>query len=210
MPGMYASWHHKCWQLSAYSDICRFIKSPHMHLLQHRQLLASPSLDSAVMTLPIRMLFPQVKALLHAADISNHIRPFPIALGHAERVQQEFRRQVAREHALGLPISPHMDAPEQTWYKMEVQFIDYVAGPLWERLGQVGGNGTTQHRCDTGSMAWPLAVVWTVSDCICSPNPTLSISNLLWIVGLPSECSQMQTQMQNCASALQVACGCKS
>lgn len=79
----------------------------------------------------------QVKALLHAADISNHVRPFPIALAHAERVQTEFRRQVMRERALGLPISPHMDAPEQTWCEMEVQFIDYVAGPLWERLGQV-------------------------------------------------------------------------
>jgi hypothetical protein len=82
----------------------------------------------------------QVKALLHAADISNHVRPFQIALAHAERVQQEFRRQVACERALGLPVSPHMDAPEQTWCKMEVQFIDYVAGPLWERLGQVSSN----------------------------------------------------------------------
>lgn len=82
---------------------------------------------------------PQVKALLHAADISNHVRPFPVALSHAERIQQEFRRQVARERALGLPVSPHMDAPEQTWYKMEVQFIDYVAGPLWERLAQASG-----------------------------------------------------------------------
>ena len=84
-------------------------------------------------------IVPQVKALLHAADISNHVRPFPVALSHAERIQQEFRRQVARERALGLPVSPHMDAPEQTWYKMEVQFIDYVAGPLWERLAQASG-----------------------------------------------------------------------
>lgn len=80
----------------------------------------------------------QVKVLLHASDISNHVRPFSIALANAERVQTEFKRQVARERSLGLPVSPHMDAPEQsTWYKMEVQFIDYVAGPLWERLAQV-------------------------------------------------------------------------
>lgn len=133
---------------------------------------------------PASMRPPQVKVLLHAADISNHVRPFDLALAHAERIQQEFQRQVARERALGLPVSPHMDAPEQSvWYKMEVsecvceggwltgrvcaassrappvlcaqtwhnalfvlspllstlqvQFIDYVAGPLWERLGQV-------------------------------------------------------------------------
>jgi hypothetical protein len=96
-------------------------------------------------------LFLQVKALLHAADISNHVRPWHIALSHAERVQQEFRRQVARERSLGLPISPYMDAPDQTWYKMEVQFIDYVAGPLWERLGQVrvGGERVTHGKGDT-------------------------------------------------------------
>jgi hypothetical protein len=33
-----------------------------------------------------------------------------------------------------------MEAPEQTWAKMEVHFIDYVAGPLWERLAQVRVN----------------------------------------------------------------------
>jgi hypothetical protein len=48
------------------------------------------------------------------------------------------RRQVNQEQQLGLPVAPHMGAGDAaTWAKMEVQFIDYVAGPLWERLGQV-------------------------------------------------------------------------
>jgi hypothetical protein len=107
---------------------------------RHVKVAGKQGCDQTPTTGRIWALVLQVKALLHAADISNHVRPFQIALAHAERVQQEFRRQVARERALGLPVSPHMDAPEQTWCKMEVQFIDYVAGPLWERLGQVRGN----------------------------------------------------------------------
>lgn len=101
----------------------------------------------------------QVKALLHAADISNHVRPFPVALSHAERVQQEFRRQVARERSLGLPVSLHMEAPEQTWAKMEVQFIDYVAGPLWERLAQV--------RVHEGMGGDDLCTCWPFLPCTC-------------------------------------------
>eukprot|EP00878_Enallax_costatus_P011773 GHUV01012289.1.p1 GENE.GHUV01012289.1~~GHUV01012289.1.p1 ORF type:complete len:856 (+),score=231.71 GHUV01012289.1:611-3178(+) len=79
-----------------------------------------------------------MKAILHTADLGNFIRPFPAALAAAERVHTEFQRQVARELELGLPVSAHMAAQEPAvWAKMEVQFIDYVAGPLWDRLGQV-------------------------------------------------------------------------
>jgi hypothetical protein len=56
-------------------------------------------------------------------------------LAHAE-----FSRQVAQERALGLPPSPHMDAPRAAWADMEVAFADYIAGPLWERLAQVGAH----------------------------------------------------------------------
>lgn len=82
----------------------------------------------------------QVKAVLHAADISNPIRPFPAALSSAQRVHSEFQRQVAHERQLELPVAPHMDATDPAvWAEMELQFIDYVVGPLWGRLGQVHG-----------------------------------------------------------------------
>lgn len=81
----------------------------------------------------------QLRVVLHAADISNPIRPFPVALAYAQRVQTEFKRQAEQERTMSLPVAPHMDAPDAaTWAKMEVQFIDYIASPLWERLGQVG------------------------------------------------------------------------
>lgn len=80
----------------------------------------------------------QVKALLHAADISNPIRPFSTAKALSERVHQEFAQQAEECRGLGLPVAPHMDvADSRTRAKMEVQFIDYVVGPLWERLAQV-------------------------------------------------------------------------
>lgn len=84
------------------------------------------------------LLIQQMKAILHAADISTPIRPFTSALASAERLHKEFQQQAQRERELNLPVAPHMDADEvAVWAKMEVQFIDYVAGPLWERMGQV-------------------------------------------------------------------------
>ncbi len=81
----------------------------------------------------------QVKLLLHAADISNPVRPFRSAAQMAERVQSEFAAQVSEERLLGLPVAPHMDVADAfTRSKMEVHFIDYIVGPLWERLAQVG------------------------------------------------------------------------
>lgn len=110
-------------------------------------------------------MFVQMKAVLHAADISNPARPFDAALAAAERVHLEFQRQVRRERELGLPVAPHMVAEEPAvWAKMEVQFIDYVAGPLWERLGQVSHvittcTSTSAHGVDhsTPHVAWPSA-----------------------------------------------------
>jgi hypothetical protein len=81
----------------------------------------------------------QVKAILHAADISNPLRPWPGALAGAERVHAEFAQQAAQERLQQLPVAPHMEASEPAvWARMEVEFIDYVVGPLWSRLSQVG------------------------------------------------------------------------
>jgi hypothetical protein len=81
----------------------------------------------------------QMKAILHAADISNPLRPWPGALASAERVHAEFQHQAAQERQQDLPVAPHMEASDPAvWARMEVEFIDYVVGPLWSRLSQVG------------------------------------------------------------------------
>lgn len=117
--------------------------SDHHHYAHHRDdpiyaRVATPTHYTSFAThITQCVVTAQMRAILHAADIGNHIRPFPVALAAAGRVHSEFRRQVARERDQGLPVSPHMDCPEQAWHKMEVSFIDYIAGPLWERLAQV-------------------------------------------------------------------------
>jgi hypothetical protein len=45
-------------------------------------------------------------AVVHAADISNTCRDFPLARGWADRLMREFAAQGDRERALGLPVSP--------------------------------------------------------------------------------------------------------
>ncbi|GBG00359.1 cAMP phosphodiesterase [Raphidocelis subcapitata] len=77
------------------------------------------------------------KAILHAADIANPVRPFRTALVMAHRVHEEFALQAAAERRAGLPVTPHMEASSLAdRARMEIQFLDYVAGPLWERLAQ--------------------------------------------------------------------------
>ncbi|KAF6255058.1 hypothetical protein COO60DRAFT_253735 [Scenedesmus sp. NREL 46B-D3] len=78
-----------------------------------------------------------IKAILHAADISNPLRPWAGALAGAERVHAEFQQQAAQERQQELPVAPHMEASDPAvWARMEVEFIDYVVGPLWSRLSQ--------------------------------------------------------------------------
>eukprot|EP00877_Chromochloris_zofingiensis_P010856 jgi/Chrzof1/6023/Cz17g02070.t1 len=48
-----------------------------------------------------------VKVLLHAADVSNPIHPFPIALALFERVHEEFAQQAEECRSPGLPVPPH-------------------------------------------------------------------------------------------------------
>ena len=104
----------------------------HCALARELQARASPPRFDAASEADRALL---VKALLHAADISNGVRPFRAALAMVGRVHAEFARQAAAERREGLPVSPHMEAAGlEERASMEVQFLDYVAGPLWARL----------------------------------------------------------------------------
>ncbi|DBB04290.1 TPA: hypothetical protein ACH3X1_012787 [Trebouxia sp. C0004] len=74
-----------------------------------------------------------VKAVLHAADISNPVRPFHVNCVMSTSVHREFRAQVAEERLLGLIPALHMDAKdERVQCQLEINFIDCVVTPLWE------------------------------------------------------------------------------
>ena len=44
------------------------------------------------------------KLLVHAADLSNPVRPFALTQAWARRISDEFNQQVAKEQAQGMPV----------------------------------------------------------------------------------------------------------
>jgi hypothetical protein len=76
--------------------------------------------------------------LMHASDLSNAVRPFPLARKWAYDIIEEFCAQGDLEASLTLPISPLCDrADVQTdaqKAKMQIGFLDYVVKPMYERM----------------------------------------------------------------------------
>ncbi|KAI8384745.1 uncharacterized protein BYT42DRAFT_612424 [Radiomyces spectabilis] len=77
------------------------------------------------------------RVLLHAADISNTVRPWPICKQWSDRIVAEFFRQGDAERAAGLPVSPGMDRFCAVRETMSVNFGDVVVKPYFEALTQL-------------------------------------------------------------------------
>lgn len=77
-----------------------------------------------------------MKVVLQAADVSNHVKPTPLAEKFSEMVAKEFTDQVVEEQSRGLPSLPYMQGLEDmaTRMKGEMAFVDYVVTPLWRAL----------------------------------------------------------------------------
>ncbi|KAF9433202.1 High affinity cAMP-specific and IBMX-insensitive 3',5'-cyclic phosphodiesterase 9A [Entomortierella beljakovae] len=69
--------------------------------------------------------------LLHAADISNAIKPWTACKRWSDLVVQEFFRQGDIEKAQGLPISPNMDRDQQNQSQISLGFGDFVVKPYF-------------------------------------------------------------------------------
>jgi hypothetical protein len=72
--------------------------------------------------------------LLKCADISNVIKPFPIAKRWAEIICQEFFMQGDMEKAKGLDISPLMDRNRVVIPQMQLGFINSICVPIYNLL----------------------------------------------------------------------------
>ncbi|KAI8575260.1 hypothetical protein K450DRAFT_262693 [Umbelopsis ramanniana AG] len=74
--------------------------------------------------------------LLHAADISNTVRPWPLCQQWSDLVIQEFFRQGDAEKLHGLAVSPGMDRDEATQQNVSLKFSDFVVKPYFEAFAE--------------------------------------------------------------------------
>ena len=75
-----------------------------------------------------------LKVLLHAADISNTVRVWPISKQWSDLIVEEFFRQGDAEKGLGLIVSPGMDRDLATQASISLKFGDFVVKPYFEAL----------------------------------------------------------------------------
>ena len=77
------------------------------------------------------------RLMLHAADISNTVRPFAISAHYTDKLASEFGVQVARERELGLPVAPFMVIPDdQAKARGEIYFLTNIARPYFVALAK--------------------------------------------------------------------------
>ena len=74
--------------------------------------------------------------ILKCSDVSNAARPFDVSEKWSSVLLEEFFRQGDSERERGLPISPLMDRRSIDIPKSQVNFIDYIAFPLFKSLQQ--------------------------------------------------------------------------
>jgi hypothetical protein len=84
--------------------------------------------------------------LVHAADLSNLCRPYELASSWARNKLEELWRQGDTERTLGIALSPMCDRRtatemEQVVAAMQVDYCDYVVGPMFDQLQAVLGGG---------------------------------------------------------------------
>ncbi|KAI1316574.1 hypothetical protein EDD11_009839 [Mortierella claussenii] len=74
--------------------------------------------------------------LLHAADISNPVKPWALCKKWSDLVVQEFFRQGDIEKAQNLPISPNMDREQYNQPQIGLGFGDFVVQPYFESFAE--------------------------------------------------------------------------
>mmetsp|Transcript_35461 Transcript_35461/g.95115 ORF Transcript_35461/g.95115 Transcript_35461/m.95115 type:complete len:889 (+) Transcript_35461:379-3045(+) len=93
------------------------------------------------------------ETFLHAADLSNPIKPLAIYQKWVSRVTEEFFAQGEQERSVGFPVSAMMDRASTNIPNMQVGFIAFIIAPLYTCLFQffpegmvvVAGNLVNNH-----------------------------------------------------------------
>ena len=76
--------------------------------------------------------------LMHASDLSNPVRPFPLAKKWGYDIMEEFCSQGDMEKKLGMPVSPLCERNDLTTDAQKAQsqigFGDFVVGPMYKDM----------------------------------------------------------------------------
>jgi hypothetical protein len=75
-----------------------------------------------------------LETILHAADLSNPLKPKAVYKKWVDRVTDEFFSQGDKELELGLPASPMCDRESTNIPKMQMGFIDFVITPFYTTI----------------------------------------------------------------------------
>ena len=75
--------------------------------------------------------------ILHAADISNPVRPITIASKWADMVTQEFFAQGDLEKSKGYPVSPMCDRQGTLLPETQVKFIEFIVAPYYNLIERI-------------------------------------------------------------------------
>jgi len=77
------------------------------------------------------------KAIVHAADLSNPMKPQHVYLNWMERVNAEFWQQGDEEKRRGMEVSVMCDRDKPNVFKSQVGFIEFVVRPFMQELAPV-------------------------------------------------------------------------
>jgi cAMP-specific phosphodiesterase 4 len=75
-----------------------------------------------------------VRLWMHTADISNPVKNFTVCQKWCTAVTDEFFAQGDRERTEGMPVSAMMDRDTTNTSQLQVNFIEFVVGPLYAGL----------------------------------------------------------------------------
>ncbi|RIA95743.1 hypothetical protein C1645_733754 [Glomus cerebriforme] len=92
----------------------------------------SSTSSSIIVTLDSEQRELLLKVLIHAADLSNTVRPWEISKLWSDRVVDEFFRQGDLEKGNNLPVSPNMDREQSHQCQISLGFGDFVVKPYFE------------------------------------------------------------------------------
>jgi hypothetical protein len=92
---------------------------------------------TTITTLSTSQCHDLCRIILHAADISNTVRPWSISKQWSDLIVQEFFQQGDAEKQAGLDISPGMDRSQSNQATISLKFGDFVVKPYFEALAGV-------------------------------------------------------------------------